>query len=138
MDLKDKLSIGISNLFKLKGECYLNLVDDLDISEMSLKQINYLKQLNKTCGTTTSQLAEALDLSKPTVTEMVKKFIKLEFVYKQSCPADGRVYYLKLTEKGKKIADLDILTHEVLASKLLNRLSEDDINGLIEILMKID
>lgn len=138
MDLKKKLSIGITNLLKLKGECYLNLVEDLELSEMSLKQINYLKKINNTCGTTTSQLAETLDLSKPTVTEMVKKFIKMDCVYKQSCPADGRVHYLKLTAKGQKIADIDLLTNDILASKLLNRLSECDINTLIEILEKIE
>lgn len=138
MDLKEKLSIGIANILKLKGQCYLNLVDDLELSEMSLKQINYLKTMNKTCGTTTSQLAEELELSKPTVTEMVKKFIKMDCVYKQSCQADGRVHYLKLTERGQKIADLDSLTNDILATKLLNSLNEDDISTLIDILMKID
>jgi len=138
MNTKDKLSIGISKVFQLKGQCYLHLLDDLDIAEMSLKQINYLKELNKSCGTTTSQLAETLDLSKPTVTEMIKKFMKSGYVYKQSCPADGRVYYLKLTEKGQKIADLDGLTYDFLAEKLLERLEARDIETLINILMKID
>jgi len=138
LDQKEKLSVVITNLFKLKGECYLNLVDHLELSEMSLKQINYLKKMNHAYGKTTSQLAEELDLSKPTVTEMVKKFIKMDCVYKQSCPADGRVHYLKLTEKGQKIADLDLLTNDVLAMKLLKLLNEEDINTLIGILMKIE
>lgn len=138
MDNKEKLLIGISNLFKLKGECYLNLVDNLELSEMSLKQINYLKKINHAYGKTTSQLADELDLSKPTVTEMVKKFIKMDCVYKQSCPQDGRVHYLKLTQKGQRIADLDILTHEVLVDNLLRRLANEDIETLIEILKKIE
>lgn len=128
----------MANLYKLKGQCYLNLVDDYGLSEMSLKQINYLKTLNKSCGMTTSQLAETLDLSKPTVTEMVKKFIKMDCVYKQSCPADGRVYYLKLTEKGQRIADVDKLTNNFLATKIVNNLSVEDVELLITILTKIE
>jgi DNA-binding MarR family transcriptional regulator len=100
--------------------------------------MEYLKSLDKTCGVTTSRLAEILDLSKPTVTEMVKKFIKMDVVYKQSCPADGRVYYLKLTEKGQHIVDLGAMTNGYLAGRLFESLNEDDINTLITILMKIE
>lgn len=138
MDLKDRLSEGLGKLTELKGQCYMNVLNDLKLSELSLKQMEYLKSLNKTCGVTTSQLAEALDLSKPTVTEMVKKFIKMDLVYKQSCPADGRVYYVKLTSRGQHIVDLGMMTNEYLAGRLLMSLEEEDINTLIDILMKIE
>lgn len=138
MDLQERLSIGISKLTALKGQCYMNLLSDLNLSEISLKQMEYLKSLNKTCGVTTSQLAEVLDLSKPSVTEMVKKFIKMDLVYKQSCPADGRVYYLKLTKKGQYIVDLGIMTNGYLATRLIESLNEEDIEILIDILMKIE
>lgn len=137
MNLKKQLANSISHLNKLKGQCYLNIVDEIGIADMSLKQIGYLKQINKSCGMTTSQLAEALSLSKPTVTEMVKKFISMDFVYKQSCPADGRVYYLMLTDKGQKIVDVDVLTNEYLAGRLMDKLDEQDIINLIEILGKM-
>lgn len=138
MELQERLILGITKLNALKGECYVNLLNDFNISELSIKQMEYLKSLNKTCGVTTSQLAENLDLSKPTVTEMVKKFIKMDVVYKQSCPADGRVYYLKLTKKGQHIVDLGNMTTVHLAEKLMRSLEEEDINTLIEILMKIE
>lgn len=138
MALKDKLSCGIANLLKLKVDCYLNLVNDIGLSDITLKQINYLKIMNKSNRLTTSQLAETLNLSKPTVTEMIKKFIKLDCVYKQSCAADGRVYYLKLTERGKRIAELDILTNDYLADILIDKLDEEDIKILIGILKKIE
>lgn len=138
MDLRENLLIGIGKLTRLKGTCYVNLLNDLKLSELSLKQMEYLKSLNRPCGVTTSQLAETLDLSKPTVTEMVKKFIKMGVVYKQNCPADGRVYYLKLTEKGQQIVDLGYMTNDYLAGRLMAVLNEDDIRVLTDILMKIE
>ena len=138
MNLRDQLSVGIGKLTKLKGACYMNLLKDFNLSELSLKQMEYLKSLNKSCGVTTSQLAESLDLSKPTVTEMVKKFIKMDVVYKQNCPADGRVYYLKLTEKGQHIVDLGYMTNDYLAGRLIDVLEEEDIKVLTDILMKIE
>jgi DNA-binding MarR family transcriptional regulator len=137
MELKEKLALSMRHLYKLKGQCYMNLVEDIGIADLSLKQISYLKQIGSTCGMTTSQLAETLNISKPTVTEMVKKFIKWEFVYKQSCQSDGRVHYLKLTEKGQKIVDIDLLTNNYLANRLINKLSREDVECLISILEKM-
>lgn len=137
MDLREQLAMSMRNLYNLKGQCYMNIVDDIGVSDLSLKQIGYLKQINNSNGMTTSQLAETLSLSKPTVTEMVKKFIKLEFVFKQSCVSDGRVFYVKLTDKGQKIVDVDLLTNDYLATRLVTKLAKEDIEDLIRILEKM-
>lgn len=138
MDRKEKLTRGIGKLMKLKGSCYFSVVDDLDISELSLRQLDYLKKFNCSDGMTTTHLAEVLDISKPTATEMVKRFVKMDLVYKQSCPADGRVYYVKLTERGQTIVNLEKTTWTYMASKLSSQLNEEDIDTLIKILEKIE
>lgn len=138
MNRREKLTKSISNLLKLKGKCYMHVIDGLEMSEMSIKQINYLKKFKSSECITTSSLAESLDLSKPTITELVKKFIKMGCVYKLSCPEDGRVHYLKLTDKGLKIANVEQLTTDYLAKQLENKLSDEDIETLIKIFDKIE
>ncbi|WP_430884322.1 MarR family winged helix-turn-helix transcriptional regulator [Fusibacter sp. JL216-2] len=138
MDRKEKLSSGIGKLMKLKGSCYFSVIDDLDISELSLRQLDYLKKFNCSEGMTTTHLAEVLDISKPTATEMVKRFVKMDLVYKQSCPADGRVYYVKLTERGQTIVNLEKTTWTYMAKKLSSQLNEEDLDTLIKILEKIE
>ena len=138
MDRKEKLCNGIGKLMKLKGTCYFSVVDDLDISELSLRQLDYLKKFNCSGGMTTTHLAEVLDISKPTATEMVKRFVKMNLVYKQSCPADGRVYYVKLTERGQTIVNLEKTTWTYMAKKLSSQLNDDDLDTLIKILEKIE
>ena len=137
MTLHDELVRGIGNMTKLKGTCYHQLMEDLALSEMSLKQINYLRVFYEHRAITTSQLAEILNLSKPTVTEMVKKFIKSECLVKESCPADGRVFYLKLTTKGEKIATLDEMTAIYLAGAIETKLTEEELILLVELLKKL-
>ena len=107
------------------------------ISELTLKQIEYLKKFDERENTTISQLAEELGLSKPTVTEMVKKFIRLNYVQKEQCSHDARVYYLFLTEKGKIIARLEQITNDNFVKKVESCLSEEEIDLLIEIFLKI-
>ena len=138
MDRNEKLSREIGKLMKLKGSCYMSVVDDFDISELSLRQLDYLKKFNCSEGMTTSHLAEVLDLSKPTVTEMVKKFVKMGLVYKQSCAMDGRVYYVKLTDNGQDIVNMEKKIWAYMAKKMHDQLSDEDLDTLIQILEKIE
>ncbi len=114
------------------------MVEDLGVSDISLKQFNHIKYFKAENGITASQLAKDLDITKPTVTEMVKHFVKLGFVYKQDCLTDKRVHYLKLTEKGQKVANISELTTNYLAERLSLKLNKPDLEIIIEILNKIE
>ena len=92
---------------RIKTECRFCVIEKYNISQLTLKQIEYLKKFDEHEYVTISQLAEDLNLSKPSITEMVKKFIQLDCVKKEQCSHDARVYYLFLTEKGKRIARLE-------------------------------
>ena len=108
-----------------------------NISEFTIKQIEYLKRFDGQEYVTISQLAKDLGLSKPSITEMVKRFIKLNCIKREQCHHDGRVYYLFLTEKGRRIARLDQLANEHFFRKVKQCLNDEDINVLIEILVKV-
>ena len=77
-------------------------------------------------------------MSKPTVTEMVKKFIRLDCIQKEQCRHDARVYYLYLTDKGRRIVRLEQIVNEYFVRRVGESLDEDDINLLIEILLKLN
>ena len=78
MDSKNKLYETYSGLMKIKGECSCKLIDELNMSELTLRQIEYIKKIGKYDELTISKLAEVLNLSKPSITEMVKRFVKLD------------------------------------------------------------
>jgi DNA-binding MarR family transcriptional regulator len=137
LEISDELYETYSELIKIKGECSCKLIDELNMSELTLRQIEYIKKFDRCDYVTTSELAKILELSKPSVTEMIKKFIKLECIYKQKCNEDGRVYYLHLTEKGRCIARFEELTVRKLVDRILDSLEEDEIKTLISLLSKI-
>lgn len=137
MDNKEKLYKTYSYLMEIKGECSCTLLEKYNISELTLRQIGYLKKFDEYEYITSSELAEALNLSKPSVTEMIKKFIKLDCVYKKQCNMDGRVQYIHLTEKGKCIARIEELKIKRLIDRVLDSLEDEDIDELIELLHKV-
>ena len=137
MDTKKYLYETYSGLMKVKGECSCKLIDELNMSELTLRQIEYIKKIGKYEAITISGLAEILNLSKPSITEMVKKFIKLDCVYKRQCAEDGRVQYIYLTERGECIARFEDLEIKRLVAKMLESLDHGEIDVLISILIKI-
>lgn len=53
-------------------------------------------------GRTITDIAQALDISPPSVTMMVKRLEKKGFVVKARCVKDGRRIYVRLTELGRR------------------------------------
>ena len=122
---------------QIKTECRFCVIDKYKISELTLKQVEYLKKFDEYEYVTISQLAEDLNLSKPSITELVKKFIKLNCLKKEQCNHDARVYYLFLTERGKGIARHEQIATEDFVRRVENCLSKEDISLLIELLSKV-
>lgn len=138
MDSKKRLYDAYKNLLEIKGQCSCNLINDLNMSELTLRQIEYIKKIGKYEYITISELADILDLSKPTITQMVKKFEKLDCVYKKQCKEDGRVQYIYLTDRGRHIAEFEDLTIRKLIEKIMSDIDEKEIDVLINILVKVN
>lgn len=132
--MEENLREALEKLLNLKGECSFEVMSDLDLSNVSMTQLNYLKQVKRLDATTISELSEILELSKPTVTETIKKLEHSDLVCKRKCHADARKYYIELTEKGQQFANVEKITLDRLVEALKNRLSSQDIEKIIEAL----
>ena len=53
-------------------------------------------------GRTITDIAQALEISPPSVTMMVKRLEKKDFVLKSRCEKDGRRIYVRLSELGRR------------------------------------
>lgn len=81
---------------------------------------------------TMKDIAEKIHRTKPTVTVLVDKLEKLDFVKREKSPVDSRVTFIVLTKKAmefekvfEKISkDLNILLHENLTDKEAGTLDE--------------
>ena len=134
---KNELLKAYENLSKIKGECSYRLAREHGVEKLTVRQISYLKIISEHRTVTFSRLASLTHNSKPTVTEMINKFIGCGCVYKEKCRNDGRISYIRLTKKGEKIANAEKLVSENLSERIGKSLHEKEIDLLIEILNKI-
>jgi DNA-binding MarR family transcriptional regulator len=86
---------------------------------------------------TFSRLAEITRTSKPTVTEMINKCVRMACAYREQCPDDGRIQYIRLTEKGRTIATAEQAALHRVVERMIESLDEDERALLIELLRKV-
>jgi DNA-binding MarR family transcriptional regulator len=137
VDREEHLFEVIENILMLKNECSCTIFSECGMSDLTVRQIAYLKAIAEQDEVTFSRLAEITNNSKPTITEMINKFVRMECVYREPCPNDGRILYIRLTDKGQKIAKADQNALRRVIERMMNSLDEDETDLLIGILQKV-
>jgi DNA-binding MarR family transcriptional regulator len=124
-------------LIAIKNECSSEIISECGLADITVKQIAYLKAIDEHHDVTFSRLAEITRTSKPTVTEMVNRFVRMECAYRQKCPDDGRVTYIRLTERGRMIANAEQNALHRMIERIVRALDENEVDLLLEILKKV-
>jgi DNA-binding MarR family transcriptional regulator len=137
MAKKEHLFIVFENLIKFKSECSCKIFSECGLSDITVKQVGYLKTIDEYGEVTFSRLAKITNNSKPTITEMINKFVKMECVYREKSFDDGRIAYIRLTEKGQMIARAEKYALLQVIEKIVNSLDEKEMETLITILEKL-
>ena len=136
--LKRELIYGAVRKFNSLGhECNLQISDKLGMSKLQLNQLHYLKIIDRTIDITFGKFSDILNVTKPSVTEIVNKLIKLECVEKIRCPRDKRIFYIKLTEKGRNIARLQYLAEQRVVDIIFNNFDDEEIDTFIKLIKKL-
>lgn len=137
MERDGHLQEALNRLLIMKNECSCSVFSECGLSDLTVKQIAYLKVINEQGDVTFSRLAEITKTSKPTITEMVNRFVRMECVYREPCRDDRRILYIRLTDKGKKIAEAEQAALCRLIERMIESLDEEDRDLLIRILQKV-
>lgn len=137
MEKRERVVDAVAKLTGLTKECNLELSQRLGMAELQLNQLHYLKIINGYIELTFSRFAEILNVSKPSVTEIVNKLIKVDCVKKVQSPNDGRIYYIQLTEKGKNIAQVSNLAEQKLVDIILRTLDDEEIDLFVQMVRKL-
>ena len=137
MDKEEYLFEVFENILRIRNECSCNIFSECGLSDMTIKQIAYLKAIDEQKEVTFGRLAELTRNSKPTITEMINKFVRMECVYRERCPGDRRILYIRLTDKGQKIAKAEQTALRRVIERMMDSLDEHEMDLLVEILQKV-
>ena len=127
----------IRKFSRLGRECSHEISEKLEACELQANQLDYLKMIDQTLEMTCSELAAQLHITKPSVTGIVNKLMDLDVVEKSRCTRDKRIHYIKLTEKGRNITRLEYLAHQRMVDRILEALSEEEVQTFIRLTQKL-
>lgn len=137
MERDEHLREVLDRLLTIKNECSCSIFSECGLSDMTVRQIAYLKAIDEQGEITFSRLAEITNNSKPTITEMINRFVRMECVYREPCRDDRRILYIRLTDKGRKIAKADQTALCRVVERMIESLDENELDSLIGILRKV-
>jgi len=121
----------------LQMESDIHEKQECQAQDITIKQVYYLRIIDKNYRVTFSQLAQETCNSKPTITEVISKFISMGCVYRERSPEDGRVFFIYLTPKGKTIARAEESTQIRCVERITESLTDEELDQLITLLNKI-
>ncbi len=127
----------ISQLSHLIGQAEEQTREEYHKLHLTITQMHYLETINFMHNPNVTELATQLNLSKPSVKAVVDKLVVKDCIYKVRSDADRRSAHLHLTEKGKLIQQMHDKAHRNIAELFMNKLSEEEITQLKELLMKV-
>ena len=133
----DNLIPIISKISHSLGEMEELAKDHFGLQELSLTQMHYLEVMNSLQNPNITELASALQLTKPTVTVALDKLIEKEYLIKVQSDADRRTSHLHLTEKGRSINNMHEYAHRRFAELMTENLDADELKLLLALLEKM-
>ena len=133
----DNLIPIISKISHSLGEMEELAKDHFGLQELSLTQMHYLEVMNSLQNPNITELASALQLTKPTVTVALDKLIEKEYLIKVQSDADRRTSHLHLTEKGRSINNMHEYAHRRFAELMSENLDTEELQQLVIILEKM-
>lgn len=107
-----------------------------ELMELTSRQIFCIEQIKSMQNPNLSELAEIMNIAKPSMTVMINRLEKNQLVNKVQSDSDRRTAHIHLTEKGEKAAGLHEQLHARISEILVSDLTESEQEILIVLLNK--
>ncbi|WKY46485.1 MarR family transcriptional regulator [Eubacteriaceae bacterium ES3] len=108
---------------------------DLSIGEMHLLET---VGKNNNNGKTISDLAQAQNVTLPSMTIAINKLVRKDYVIKEKSPNDGRVVLVRLTKKGLRIERIHQYFHRRMVDEVAKEMSDHEKEVLIHGMEKLN
>lgn len=112
-------------------------IDRSEFSDLTQKQLYYLKILVRMKNPTVTMLARELCLSKPTVTVLLDRLEEKGYIVRFRSEKDKRVVYIQADKKGERINALRKTACERILETIRSGLSKEDIILFADLFKKL-
>lgn len=132
-DSDAEYAVRVSNLFAqiLTKSLSERLVAELTHEEITLPQLQALRYIWLHRNATVGEVAEGLDISYPSATNMLNRLVRKGLVTRHGNPADRRFVEVQITEKGERITRQVEEERTARLKQVLDEMSSEERDALI-------
>jgi DNA-binding MarR family transcriptional regulator len=105
-------------------------------AELSMRQVYHLDTILRLGHPSFGELAEALGITRPSVTAIVARLIRTGYVQKVQDHEDRRSFHIVPTEQGQAFSKLHQGMHQRIVQVLASRLSQKELEQLANLMEK--
>jgi DNA-binding MarR family transcriptional regulator len=113
------------------------LFSDHELSQLTIRQIYYIKCINQLKEAALGDLARCFKITKPSVTAIIQRLSEMGYVEKHQSPDDLRVFIVKLTPRGERLARVDEEAMLELCSQISSVLNEKEVEEFSFLLARL-
>lgn len=135
---KEEVRLSFNRFLKMYFDACNEVYNEIHFDRIKGSRFKYLKEIYRRKKTTLTELAEHFELSKPTVNEVINKFIENNLIVKNKSEEDKRVSYITLTEMGETLATTNVLESNRAVTKIFDTLSKREIKLLVKLFNKFE
>lgn len=137
MEIEKLLFEVIDFISKSTKENKESVLSEDEFSRLTINQYYYLDLIDRLGKPTFTELAEALQITKPSVSAIVNKLVDKGYIIKVQSEDDQRSYNLHVTDKGKTIIEAENKIYRAFALHIRTTLNEEELTSFSNILEKI-
>lgn len=131
--LVERFNLSLRSVFIHLGPKLIEMMD-LDLTPRQVFMLNFIR---KKQDTTSSQLAELLEVNSSAITVMLDRLEKHGFIERKRSIQDRRVVVISLTSFGEEQLDLILKKQNKVVKYCLNQLAKNEAVSFIEALEKL-
>ena len=99
-------------------------------TDFNISDYYYLTVISNMEHPNFGDVAHTLNLTKPAVSALIKRLIRHNLIEKIQCEEDKRIFYLSITEKGKKMIKGDPSLYTRMEALIANSVNKDQLQNL--------
>ncbi len=107
-----------------------------NLNNLTSRQLYCIELIDEMQNPTPTELAEKMNIAKASISVMLDRLEKNNFIYKVTSDQDRRIAHVHLTEEGEKAASLHTELHRRIAALLTKEMTESEKEILIVLLNK--
>ncbi len=119
------------------GDAEVAFIREYEKAGLTARQLEYIGIIAKLGNPNLSAIAEAFQLSKPSVTAIVEKLTAGGYVRKVRSDEDRRAFHVHLSSRGQSLVNMHTATHHRIADIFRDNLDQDDLDRLVSLLNKV-